>query len=72
MNTYKCNSLMLLIFFFALTTFASCKQEKREIQEELKSEKVISDSLKWSDRMALTLMKHHPEAYQIDDKTAPK
>ena len=32
----------------------------------------ISDTLKWSERLALTLMKHHPEAYQIDDKTAAK
>lgn len=72
MNMYKNSSLMLLIFFFGLTTFASCKQGKKETQEELKTEKVISDSLKWSERMALTLMKHHPEAYQIDGKTAPK
>ena len=34
--------------------------------------KVISADKKWSERMALTLMKNHPEAYQIDGKTAPK
>lgn len=73
MNAYRNSSLILLIFFFGLTTFASCKQEKKEIVEVTEnSENIISDSLKWSDRMALTLMKHHPEAYQIDDKTAPK
>ncbi len=72
MNTYKSSSLILVIFFFGLITFASCKQENKEAQEELKSENVISDSLKWSERMALTLMKHHPEAYQIDGKTEPK
>ncbi|MBI9039896.1 glycoside hydrolase family 88 protein [Lutibacter sp.] len=73
MNTYKNSTIILLIFFLGLTTFASCKQEKKEVQEvELRDNKVISDSLKWSERMALTLMKHHPEAYQIDDKTAPK
>jgi len=32
----------------------------------------ISDQLKWSERLALTLMKVHPEAYQIDEKTEPK
>jgi unsaturated rhamnogalacturonyl hydrolase len=31
----------------------------------------ISDKLKWSDRMALTLMKSHPESYMIDDAKAP-
>ncbi|MDP3945758.1 MAG: glycoside hydrolase family 88 protein [Lutibacter sp.] len=73
MNTYKNTPLILLIFFFGLTTFASCKEEKKTTQEENpQAEIVIPDSLKWSERMALTLMKHHPEAYQIDDKTAPK
>ena len=72
MNTYKNSSLILVIFFLGLAAFASCKQGKKEVQEELKSENVISDSLKWSERMALTLMKHHPEAYQIDGKTEPK
>lgn len=70
---YKNSSLIAVIFFFGLTTFASCKQEKKETQKaEMNSENVIPDSLKWSERMALTLMKHHLEAYQIDDKTAPK
>ena len=32
----------------------------------------ISSNLKWSERLALTLMKKHPNAYEIDDKTAPK
>lgn len=73
MNTYKSNSLILLMLFLGFATFVSCKQEKKEAQQvETIQETGISDSLKWSERMALTLMKHHPEAYQIDDKTAPK
>lgn len=32
----------------------------------------IPTNKKWSERMALTLMEQHPEAYQIDGKTAPK
>lgn len=32
----------------------------------------ISPNLKWSERMALTLIKVHPNAYQIDEKTEPK
>lgn len=73
MNTYKSNSLLLLMLFLGFATFVSCKQEKKEAQQvETIQETGISDSLKWSERMALTLMKHHPEAYQIDDKTEPK
>ncbi len=73
MNTYKSNSLILLMLFLGFATFVSCKQEKKEAQQvETIQETGISDSLKWSERMALTLMKHHPEAYQIDDKTEPK
>ena len=32
----------------------------------------ISAQLKWSERLAQTLMQKHPEAYQIDDKDKPK
>ncbi|WP_418262424.1 glycoside hydrolase family 88/105 protein [Flavobacterium faecale] len=31
----------------------------------------ISNQLKWSERMALTLMKSHPNSYNIDDAKAP-
>ena len=33
---------------------------------------VINDSMKWSKRMALSIMKRHPEAYQIDEQKSPK
>ncbi|QOW11959.1 glycosyl hydrolase family 88 [Kaistella flava (ex Peng et al. 2021)] len=32
----------------------------------------IPTDKKWSERMALTLMKQYPQAYQLDDKTEPK
>lgn len=32
----------------------------------------ISNQLKWSERMALSIMKRHPESYQIDDKKTPQ
>lgn len=35
-------------------------------------DETIPANLKWSERMALSIMKRHPEAYQIDDKTQPK
>jgi unsaturated rhamnogalacturonyl hydrolase len=34
--------------------------------------KLIPSNLKWSERMALSIMKRHPEAYQIDGQTEPK
>ncbi len=57
---------MMLICFMA---FTSCKVTS---QEPAKKDIVISKDLKWSDKMALTLMKRHPEAYMIDDSKAPK
>ena len=32
----------------------------------------IPSALKWSERMALSIMKRHPQAYQIDGQTEPK
>lgn len=37
-----------------------------------KTAQTISSNLKWSERMALSLMKLHPEAYQIDGQKEPK
>lgn len=33
---------------------------------------IISDQLKWSERMALSIMRTYPEAWQIDNHPAPK
>lgn len=52
-----------------LMVFASCKVTS---QEPSKKEIVIGKDLKWSDKMALTLMKRHPESYRIDDSKTPK
>ena len=49
--------------------FTSCKVIS---QEPAKADIVISKNLKWSDKMALTLMKRHPESYMIDDSKKPK
>jgi unsaturated rhamnogalacturonyl hydrolase len=57
------------VVLVCLVAFASCKVTS---QEPAKKEIVISAALKWSDKMALTLMKRHPEGYMIDDSKAPK
>ncbi|OXA78522.1 unsaturated rhamnogalacturonyl hydrolase [Flavobacterium aquidurense] len=49
--------------------FTSCKVVS---QEPASKDIVISKDLKWSDKMALTLMKRHPESYMIDDSKKPK
>ncbi|QOG00552.1 glycoside hydrolase family 105 protein [Flavobacterium sp. MDT1-60] len=49
--------------------FTSCKVIS---QEPASKDIVISKDLKWSDKMALTLMKRHPESYMIDDSKKPK
>ena len=39
---------------------------------EAKKENAIPSHLKWSERMALSIIKRHPEAWQIDYHEAPK
>ncbi|GAA3745868.1 glycoside hydrolase family 88 protein [Flavobacterium ginsengisoli] len=50
-------------------TITSCKVTS---QEPAKTDIVIGKKLKWSDKMALTLMKRHPESYMLDDAKKPK
>jgi len=68
LNTLKAGILFVLFTFFSCKT-ASPMQVKTTNSQDLT---VISKDLKWSDKMALTLMKRHPEAYMIDDSKAPK
>jgi len=55
----------ILLSFFLLLFF------NQEIKAQ-ESPKIISANLKWSERMALSIMKRHPEAYQIDGQMEPK
>ncbi|RZK05400.1 MAG: glycoside hydrolase family 88 protein [Flavobacterium sp.] len=57
------------LFFSATVILSSCKLGK-DVKNTSKLE--VSDKLKWSERLAQTLMIKHPQAYQIDDKTEPK
>ncbi|MCR8666831.1 glycoside hydrolase family 88 protein [Aestuariibaculum sp. M13] len=51
----------------------SCKNEKSQNLEVISTEvKDISDTLKWSERMALSVMKRYPKAWNIDGKTETK
>ena len=68
MNTFK---IVTLFISFALLSCKTTAQELAKITA-VPSEITISKDLKWSDKMALTLMKRHHESYMIDDAKAPK
>lgn len=53
--------------------FLCCKPiEKTKSSAVEQKEQLISDKLKWSERMALSIMKRHPNAWQIDNHEKPK
>nr|WP_315238348.1 glycoside hydrolase family 88 protein [uncultured Flavobacterium sp.] len=60
-NFYKKVMVLLLLF-----------SGKAIAQNVDQSQIVISDKLKWSERMALSIIKRHPEAWKIDNHEAPK
>jgi unsaturated rhamnogalacturonyl hydrolase len=57
------------VLLICAMAFTSCKVTS---QESASKDIVISKDMKWSDKMALTIMKRHPQAYMIDDAKNPK
>lgn len=55
-----------IVFIGLISIFCQCRSV------ELNNKLDIPSHLKWSERLALTLMKAHPKAYQIDNKEKPK
>lgn len=57
-----------------LLVFSNCKSIAKPPFEQPTENKamVISATLKWSERMALSIMKRHPKAWQIDNNEKPK
>jgi unsaturated rhamnogalacturonyl hydrolase len=70
-NTINTLKVATLFVSFAIL---GCKTASPEAGKNANStnQTVVSKDLKWSDKMALTLMKRHPESWQIDDSKAPK
>jgi len=60
-NFYKKVIVLLLLFCGKIIA-----------QDNAQSQTNISNDLKWSERMALSIIKRHPEAWKIDDHEAPK
>jgi unsaturated rhamnogalacturonyl hydrolase len=57
------------VLLLCAMAFTSCKVSS---QESVAKDIVISKDMKWSDKMALTIMKRHPQAFMIDDAKTPK
>lgn len=69
MKKSRKQSYFMSILMVCVMTITSCKVTS---QQPAKADIVIGKNAKWSDKMALTLMKRHPEAYMIDDAKKPK
>jgi unsaturated rhamnogalacturonyl hydrolase len=66
-------SKIIFHFFCLLLLFSVSGSAQNQTQIlGLKSENSIADTLKWSERMALSIMKRHPKAWQIDNNEKPK
>jgi unsaturated rhamnogalacturonyl hydrolase len=72
MNTYKRIPYQIVGLFLVFTVLMGCKESKQENQALKDTKLAISDTLKWSERMALSEMKRNPKAFQIDGKEVPK
>jgi len=62
-----------LIALVAISIFSGCKEEKKQAQTGApQQEQEISESLKWSERMALSEIKRFPDATLLDFREEPK
>ena len=73
MNNYKKALHILLGLFFVLMAFTSCKEVKKEnINNLLVKGMVVSDTLKWSERMILSEIERFPKASLLDFREKPR
>lgn len=73
MNNYKKALHILLGLFFVLMAFTSCKEVKKEnINNQLVKGMVVSDTLKWSERMILSEIERFPKASLLDFREKPR
>ncbi|MEX1381764.1 MAG: hypothetical protein AB1Z17_00065, partial [Lutibacter sp.] len=63
MNNYRTTFQILTGLFFVLVAFTSCKDAKNDNKEnQVTKELVVSDTLKWSERMILSEIERFPKA----------
>lgn len=73
MNNYRTTFQILTGLFFVLVTFTSCKDAKNDNKEnQVTKELVVSDTLKWSERMILSEIERFPKASLLDFREKPK
>jgi unsaturated rhamnogalacturonyl hydrolase len=68
MKNNKKHGYLASVLLMCVMAFTSCKVISQEPAKDI----TISKNMKWSDKMALTIMKRHPQAYMIDDAKTPK
>jgi unsaturated rhamnogalacturonyl hydrolase len=61
----KCLFIFIIMLLFSNINIIAQTMESQ-------NNTIISGQLKWSERMALSIMKNYPEAWQIDNHPAPK
>jgi unsaturated rhamnogalacturonyl hydrolase len=66
-NCFTTLSVILTLLFVSCKTISQTNTKSVDTKKEL----LISANLKWSERMALSIMKRHQESYMIDDAKAP-
>ena len=65
---YLLNSLA----FVFLTLLSACKEKQKEIETSTEETQLVSEDLKWSERMLLSEMHRFPEAWMLDFHDKPK
>jgi len=65
---YLLNSLA----FVFLTLLSACKEKQKEIETSTEETQLVSEDLKWSERMLLSEMHRFPESWMLDFHDKPK
>jgi len=72
-KSIKKRGVVTILLICSIVATSTSQQSKIQIDQSSNIKGIIiSDSLKWSERMALSIMKRHPKAWQIDDNEKPK
>ncbi len=72
MNNYKKALQILTGLFFVLVACTSCKETKNDNKEnQVAKELLVSDTLKWSERMMLSEIERFPKASLLDFRDKP-
>ena len=71
-NLFRRGSNRLFTLTLTVCALIACKEKSTEKEAVPEVKMVVPDTLKWSERFALSVMKRNAEAFQIDDRTEAK